>query len=329
MMKMKSGWVLLGVVLLGAPLVLQEPFYQRMITLVLLSAISASAWNLVGGYALQISIGHAVFFGVGAYTPLVFYQHWGLVPLAGIPVALLISVAVAVVVGTPTFRLRGHYFAMTTLAVAELVRIVVTNWNFVGGAVGQMGPAVPRTMWDLTFRSSVPYYYLFLGVLAVLLGLTYWLSLNRMGYYLRAIGSDERAARSLGVPVLRYKLIAFMLSAGFTSLAGSLYALMVGFIDPTSGFGILISVEIVITAALGGAGTLLGPLLGAVILVPLQTMTNSIFGGGGTGLTYILYGGIIIVIARFEPGGLLQIWRRLQFRRAQGTVQREEVGRAA
>ena len=192
---MKRGWLLLAVILLGAPLVVQGPFYQRMITLVLLSAISASAWNLVGGYALQISIGHAVFFGIGAYTPLVFYQHWGYVPLAGIPVGLLISVAVAVVIGTPTFRLQGHYFAMATIAVAELVRIVVTNWKFVGGAVGQMGPAVPRTVWDLTFRSSLPYYYIYLGVLAVLLGLTYWISRGRMGYYLRAIGADEREVK--------------------------------------------------------------------------------------------------------------------------------------
>ena len=113
------------------------------------------------------------------------------------------------------------------------------------------------------------------------------------------------------MPVRRYKLYALMLSAAFTSLAGSLYALMVGFIDPDSGFGILVSVEMIITAALGGIGTLLGPLLGAAILVPLRTATNSLFGGGGSGLTYILYGGIILVLARFEPGGLLELWRRI------------------
>jgi branched-chain amino acid transport system permease protein len=131
-----------------------------------------------------------------------------------------------------------------------------------------------------------------------------------MGYYWRAIRAGERPARSLGVPVRRYKLYALLLSAAFTSLAGSLYSLMVGFIDPESGFGILRSVEMIIIAALGGAGTLFGPLLGAVILIPLQTGTNSLFGGGGSGLTYILYGGIIVVLARFEPGGLLDLWRR-------------------
>jgi branched-chain amino acid transport system permease protein len=134
---------------------------------------------------------------------------------------------------------------------------------------------------------------------------------SRFGYYLRAIKTRERAARSLGVPVLQMKIKALVLSAIFTSIAGSLYSLKTGFIDPESGFGILVSVQMVIIAAIGGAGTLYGPLLGAAILIPLQTATNTWFGGGGSGLTYILYGGIIVVIARFEPGGLLDLWDRL------------------
>src|SRR6266478_4167193 len=223
-------------------------------------------------------------------------------------IGMIVSILIAVVIGMPTFRLQGHYFSMATIAVAELIRIVVSNWDFVGAAVGMMGPAVSRTVLDLSFRSAVPYYYIFLAVLAVVLGLTWFLERGRMGYYWRAIRAGERAARSLGVPVRRYKLYALMLSAAFTSLAGSLYALMVGFVDPESGFGILVSVEMIITAALGGIGTLLGPLLGAVILIPLQTATNTWFGGSGSGLTYIIYGAIIVLIARFEPGGLLELW---------------------
>jgi branched-chain amino acid transport system permease protein len=197
---------------------------------------------------------------------------------------------------------------MATIAVAELIRIAVGNWDLLGAAIGMMGPATPRGWWDLTFRSAVPYYYIFLGVLAVLLFTTWQMQRSRFGYYLRAIRAGERAARSLGVPVSRYKLFALMLSAAFTSVAGSLYVIKTGFIDPESGIGILVSVQMIITAALGGAGTLLGPLLGAVILVPLQTYLNSTFGGGGSGLTYIVYGGIIMLIARFEPGGLLELW---------------------
>ena len=298
--------------LLVYPLVFTGAFYERMGADLLLAAIAASAWNIVGGYAGQISVGHAMFFGAGAYAPLLVYTHWQLPPLVGVPVGILASLVIAVVIGMPSFRLRGHYFSMATIAAAELLRIVVSNWDFVGAAIGLMGPAVPRTVFDLSFRSAVPYYYLFLAVLAVLLTTTWILERGRMGYYWRAIQAGERAARSLGVPARRYKLYALMLSAAFTSLAGSLYALMVGFVDPESGFGILVSVEMIITAALGGVGTLFGPLLGAIILVPLKTATNTAFGGGGSGLTYILYGGIILLLSRFEPGGLLELWHRIK-----------------
>jgi branched-chain amino acid transport system permease protein len=308
----RQGWALIAIVavLLAYPWIFTGAFMERLGALVLLSAIGASAWNILGGYAGQISVGHAVFFGIGAYMPLLFYKLWQAPPLLGVPAAILLSLVVAVLIGFPTFRLVGHYFSMATIAVAELVRIVVSNWDFVGAAIGLMGPATSRTLLDLSFKSSVPYYYIFLGVLALVLGATWHLARSRMGYYLRAIKAGERAARSLGVPVRRYKLFALLLSAGFTAVAGSLYALMVGFVDPESGFGILVSVDMIIVAALGGAGTLFGPLLGAVILVPLREFTNSAFGGSGSGLTYILFGGIIMLVSRFEPGGLMEIGRR-------------------
>ena len=293
------------------PLLITGDFYERMAAEVLLAAIGASAWNILGGYAGQISVGHAMFFGVGAYLPLLAYTKLQLPPLAGVPAGIAVSLLIAALIGRPSFRLQGHYFSMATIAVAELVRLVVSNWDYVGAAVGMMGPPVPRTVLDLSFRSPVPYYYIFLAVLALLLLLTWHLQRSRMGFYWRAIRGGERPAKSLGVPVSRYKLYALLLSAGFTSLAGSLYALMVGFIDPESGFGILRSVDLIITAALGGAGTLFGPLIGAMILVPLQVTTNSLFGGGGSGLTYILYGGIIVLLSRFEPGGLVDMARRL------------------
>jgi branched-chain amino acid transport system permease protein len=220
----------------------------------------------------------------------------------------------AVAIGIPSFRLQGHYFSMATIAVAELVRLVVGNWDLLGAAIGIQGPASPRGWWDLIFRSSVPYYYIFLAVLALTLALTYAMERSRFGYYLRAIRAGERAARSLGVPVRRTKLKALMLSAALTAAAGSLYAFKVGFVNPESGLGILVSVQMIIIAALGGAGTLYGPLIGALILIPLQSATNTWFGGGGSGLTFILYGGIIVILARFEPGGLLELWRRIAAR---------------
>ena len=303
--------LLLAGLLLLYPLVFTGAFYRDIGVTFLLAAISASAWNIVGGYAGQVSVGHAMFFGLGAYAPLLFYNLWGWPPLAGIPVGILLAVALAFVIGTPTFRLTGHYFSMATIAVAELIRIFTGTWTFVGAAIGLQGPATGRGWWDLTFRGELPYYYIFLAVLGALLAVTAALERRRFGFYLRAIKASERAARSLGVPVRQTKLQALALSAAFTAVAGSLYVVKTGFIDPDSGFGILVSVQMVIVAALGGAGTLFGPLIGALILIPLQTTTNSLFGGGGSGLTYILYGGIIVIIARFEPGGVIDLWHRV------------------
>jgi branched-chain amino acid transport system permease protein len=307
--QLRVGLVAAG--LLAYPLVFADPFYRDIGVTFLLAALSASAWNIVGGYAGQVSVGHSMFFGLGAYTPALVYTLWGWPPLAGIPLGIILAVALAVLIGVPTFRLSGHYFSMATIAVAELIRIFFGTWGLVGAAIGLQGPATARGWWDLTFRSEVPYYYIFLAVLGVLLWLTAAVERRRFGFYLRAIKAGERAARSLGVPVRRTKLQALALSAAFTAVAGSLYVIKTGFIDPDSGFGILISVQMVIVAALGGAGTLFGPLVGALILVPLQTATNTWFGGGGSGLTYILYGGIIVLIARFEPGGLFDLWQRV------------------
>jgi branched-chain amino acid transport system permease protein len=284
--------------------------YQRLGALVLLAAIGASAWNIVGGYAGQVSVGHAVFFGIGAYASVTAFAHAGLPPILGAPVGMLLSVVLAAVIGVPTLRLSGHYFSMATIAVGELVRVLSSTSEWLGGAQGLGGPPMPRTVFDLSFLSALPYYYIFLAVLAGVLGLTWWIERGRMGFYLRAIKDSERAARSLGVSAGRYKLYAYMLSAAFTSLAGSLYLCMFGFVDPESGFGILISVKMLVMAALGGAGQLFGPLVGALILVPLEETSNSLLGGQGAGITFVVYGAIIVIIARFLPNGLLSLFER-------------------
>jgi branched-chain amino acid transport system permease protein len=288
-------WGALAVLVLAYPLLTaHSAVYQRLGALVLLAAIGASAWNIVGGYAGQVSVGHAVFFGFGAYSAVVVYTHLGWPPIAGAPLGMALSVLLAAVIGVPTLRLSGHYFSMATIAVGELIRVLSSTSEFLGGAQGLGGPAIPRTMMDLSFLSAAPFYYIFLGVLAVVLGVTWWIEHSRMGFYLRAIKDSERAARSLGVSSGKYKL----------------YLCMFGFVDPESGFGILISVKMVVMAALGGAGQLFGPLVGALILVPLEELSNSLLGGRGAGLTFVVYGAIIVIIARFLPSGLLSLLER-------------------
>src|SRR5580693_322204 len=293
------------------PLLFSTPFQQRLGAPVLLYAIAASAWNIVGGYAGQVSVGHVVFFGCGAYAAMGAYAHFALSPLVGIPAGIVLAVAISAVIGVPTLRLSGHYFSMATIAVAELCRLVVTNTDYLGAGVGLSGPTVPRNVFDLSFISALPYYYLFLIVLLITLGITWRMANSRMGFYLRAIKDSERAARSLGAPAARTKLYAYMLSAALTSVAGALYAMMFGFVDPESGLGLLISVKILIMAALGGAGLLFGPLVGAAILVPLEEISNNKFGGQGAGLTFVVYGAIIMLIARFQPGGILTLIKRI------------------
>jgi branched-chain amino acid transport system permease protein len=275
--------IVAALVLAYPVLTMEFPVYQRLGALVLLAAIGASAWNIVGGYAGQVSVGHAVFFGFGAYASVVVYTHLGWPPIAGAPLGMALSVGLASIIGVPTLRLSGHYFSMATIAVAELVRVLSSTSDFLGGAQGLGGPALPRSVMDLSFLSAMPYYYIFLVVLAFILWLTWTIERGRMGFYLRAIKDSERAARSLGVSAGRYKLYAYMLSGAFTSLAGSLYLCMFGFVDPESGFGILISVKMLVMAALGGAGQLFGPLVGALILVPLEELSNSYLGGRGGG----------------------------------------------
>ena len=236
----RAALIAVAILLVIAPVLTGNPFYQRIAALAVLAAISASAWNVIGGYAGQVSFGHAVYFGIGAYAALLPFTKLGWPPIAGAPLGVLASFALSVIIGRPTFRLRGHYFSMATIAIAQLAEVLVTNWSFAGGAIGLMGPATPRSTIDLLFRSALPYYALFLVVLAALLAVTWWMQRSRMGFYLRALGSGERAAESLGVPIRRYKLYALLISGAFTSLAGSLYAVMVGFIDTNSGFGILV-----------------------------------------------------------------------------------------
>ena len=250
-----------------------------------------------------------MFFGIGAYSAVLGYHYLKLPPIAGVPIGMAVSVAVAALIGVPTLRLSGHYFSMATIAVAELARLLTTTSDFLGGAQGLTGPTVPRTVMDLSFTSAAPYHYLFLAVLVAILALTWKIENSRMGFYLRAIKDSERAARSLGVAAGRYKLYAYMLSAALTALAGGLYFTMFGFVDPESGLGILISVKMLIMAALGGAGLLLGPLVGALILVPLEEISNSLLGGKGAGLTFVVYGAIIVIIARFLPSGILALFK--------------------
>jgi len=298
--------------LLAFPLIFTLPFPRHVMIMIFLYAMLAQAWNLLAGYCGQISLGHAVFFGTGAYTSTVLVKELGLTPWAGMLAGAVLAVAVSQVIGYPVFRLRGHYFAIATIAVGEIVQTLVINWDWVGGARGLFVPIKrPDSFVNFQFhQSKQTYYYIALGLLGLALWLTRHVDRSRAGYYFRAIREDQDAAASLGIPVAREKHRAMALSAGLTALGGTFYAQYVLFIDPESVFPLSLSILICLVAVLGGVGTLWGPLVGAAILVPLSEGTRVYFGGTGKAIDLLIYGGLIVLVSVIQPGGIMALWHR-------------------
>jgi branched-chain amino acid transport system permease protein len=311
---MKIALGILVAAVLAFPFVFRGPYPQHLAILVMLSALLGTAWNLLGGFAGQVSLGQATFFGAGAYTSTLLAQHAGLSPWVGMIAGALLAAALALAIGYPCFRLSGHYFAIATIAIGEIAGIAVTNWDFAGGAVGLFLPVGTAGFASFQFhRSKLGYYFVLAAMLFATLALSAWLRRGRAGYYWRAIREDQAAARSVGVPALRFKQIAIALSAALTACAGTFYAQYVLFIDPGSVLPLSLSIQICLVAVLGGVGTVMGPLLGALVLIPLSEATRVLLGGSGRSLDLVVYGLLIMLISAFEPAGLLGIARRLGF----------------
>lgn len=283
--------------------------------LVLMIAQAGVAWNILGGYAGQVSLGHAAFYGIGAYTSTQLLLVFGLSPWFGMLAGGVVAVLFALAIGWPCFRLKGHYFAMATIAIAEILQIVVTNWDWLGGAVGLSLP-VAETGWrGLVFnKSKVPYYYIILGLLLLTLGVSWLIERSFLGYYFRAIKDEPDAARSVGIDLTRYKLVAITASSFLTALGGTFYAQKELFIDPGSTMSTSLSIKIALVAILGGVGSLGGPVAGAVILTAIEETTRAMFGGTGRGTDLIIYALLIILVAVFYPSGVAGWWRDLEHR---------------
>ncbi len=290
---------------LAYPFVLGSPNAINIGVLVLLYAALGTAWNILGGYAGQVSFGHAVFFGTGAYTSTLLLQHLGLTPWIGMLAGALVAAGLALAVGYPTFRLAGHYFAIATIVVGEIAHTLVRSSDVVGGARGLFLPILPTALINYQFQETrLPYYFVALGLYVVSLAVTLLIERRRMGYYLRAIREDQAAARSVGVSVPRYKLAAGAVSAALTALCGTFYAQYVLFIDADSVFPLSLSILIALVAILGGAGRAYGPFLGACVLIPLSELTRNQFGGTGRGADLVIYGALIVLVSVAQPGGL-------------------------
>lgn len=294
------------VALAAFPFAVRDPYTQQIVVMALMYGALGASWNLVGGFLGRVSFGHAVFLGAGAYTTLLLLQMLKLSPWLGIPLGGLVAAAVAFIVGRPTLRLTGHYFAMATIALLSVAQLLMTNWSWAGGATGIEAP-IADSAWLLLFRSKAPYYWIAFGLAILTFWATVALARSRTGYYWRAINGDEAAARSLGVPAERYKMLAFVLSAALTGVWGGFYAIYIGFIDPDSAFSLTLSIQIVLVAILGGVGTLVGPWLGAALLIPLAEGMRVAMGSSGHGFDLLLYGLAIVLVSLFLPKGLITL----------------------
>jgi branched-chain amino acid transport system permease protein len=293
-----------ALVVLGIAATVRSGVTLTFVMMALYAALLAQAWNILGGYGGQFSFGNAVFFGTGAYMQVLAQLSWGLNAWLALALAVAAAAAVGLAIGVISFRygLKGSYFALVTLAFAEVFRIGALSLGFTGGGVGLMLP-LHESVARLQFGSRQGYVLLIGGFMVAALGVTAWLRHSRYGAWLQAVRDNEDAARAVGVDVARVKLVAIVLAGGFTGAAGAFYVQVFQYIDPAIGFGAQVSVEALVGAIVGGIGTLWGPLVGALVLHALAEATRNLF-GQLPGLNMVIYGSVLVAIVVFVPRGL-------------------------
>ncbi|MBN9463427.1 MAG: branched-chain amino acid ABC transporter permease [Burkholderiales bacterium] len=312
----------LAVVLLALPLALDRYLLSVMI-LILYFAFVGQAWNVMMGFCGQLSLGHALFVGLGAYTAAALYQHFGIIPWVGMVAAVAVCVAAASFMGWLAFRfgIGGTYFALLTIAFAEFTRIGFDHFGWVGGSGGFFLKVIQQDRVDLVNLRGNPvlFYYFALALAALAFLLSAWLLRGRLGFYFRAIRDNEEGARAAGVDVFRYKMYAVQISAGMTALAGVFFAFYYNNLFPEQIFHISRSIEIILAPIIGGIGTLFGPVLGAAVLTVLSEGINQALSMAGheiPGVKQILYGIALGAAIMFMPNGIWPvIARRLGFAR--------------
>jgi len=319
----RTALLLLLAALLVLPLALDRYLLSVMI-LILYFAYVGQAWNIMMGFCGQLSLGHALYVGLGAYTAAALYQHFGIIPWVGMAAAVIVCVIAATIIGWLAFRfgIGGTYFALLTIAFAEFTRIGFDHFDWVGGSGGFFLKVVQQERFDLLNLRGHPLMFYYLALALAVLGfvLSAWLLRGRPGFYFRAIRDNEEAARAAGVNTFRYKMFAIQVSAGMTALAGVFFAFFYNNLFPEQIFNIGRSIEIILAPIIGGVGTLFGPVLGAAVLTLLSEGINEALAATGheiPGAKQILYGIALGLSIMFMPHGIWPgIARRFGFARS-------------
>jgi len=310
MKKQYIALLIVGLFLLGFPAVVHSSYYQHLLIITFIWVIIGSSWNLLAGYTGQVSFGHAIFFGVGAYTAGILATKLGISAWWGMLLGGFVSMAIALFVGWVCFRLRGPYFALATLAGGEIFRLIATNWeSLTDGMVG--------ILIITTFKSKLPYYYLSLGLAAACIFAIHLIMKSKWGYYFVSIREDQDAAESLGINTSLYKNISLLVSAFFTGLAGAFYMNYMGFIDPEVVFSLhYISIMAILVGIVGGVATIMGPAVGALVMVGLQeTFRSSFFGLAPSWVSQghaLVFGLLVIFVIMFLANGIVGDWGKIK-----------------
>lgn len=295
---------LVGIILV--PHLTNNRFLIDTLIFTFILVIMGVGWNVLGGYAGQISLGHAVMYGAGAYGTTLLYVQYEIPPVIGIWIACVLAAGIGIIIGAITFRLKHHYFAMGTLVIALIARALMKRWQWIGGATGlQFPPGTYDSILSLTFTTKMPYYYLMGSAALLVIGLVFLIDKSKLGIYLKAINMDQELAENFGINVFKYKMYAMGISSAITGLAGGMYSIYVMFVTPDTVLDVFQNVDPIIVTLLGGVGTVLGPVIGAFIFVPVETYTRSFISGTNTGLGWVLFGIVIILLSIYRPGGIL------------------------
>jgi len=329
----KAAFIVVLLIAFGLPLVIRSATYLHILVLLFFYAYLTTSWNLVGGFAGVLPLGHAAFVGIGAYTSTILFLQYGISPWLGMLVGGVLATMAGILIGLPTFKMRGAYFALATIAFAEGFRVIVENIDFLGpfnvnGPRGLQIPPLNTGLGNFLFTGKEPYYYIILIMLIAVLVLTWIISRSKLGYYLNAGGEEPEAAMALGVNVARAKLIAMAMSSFLTAMAGTFYAQFTLYIHPKSIISLDLSFEIAFIALIGGRGSIAGPILGALLLRPVGDFSRIYFGDTLPGLHLIIFGLVLILVMNFQPRGLQEPLTRLYNRLVQRITQKTtgEIG---
>jgi branched-chain amino acid transport system permease protein len=303
------GHGLLLLIALAFPLLFSSPFMVNFGVLALFYAFIGQSWNIAGGFAGQLSFGHVVFFGAGAYASTIFQLRFGFSPWFGLPASAVAGALVGWVIAVLSFRagLKGSYFALITLAFAEVFRIVVNSVEVTGGGLGMLIP-MKQTAANFQFGDRRVFYFIILALTVASVLLALWLKASRFGARLAAIRENEDSARALGINTFAEKTKIMMISGAIAGIGGCFFAQYFLYIDPTIAFGVDKSVEMLLVSMIGGAGTVYGPLIGAVLLAAISEVTRAWF--TIQGLSLVLYGALLVVIIAYLPNGLIDLFKR-------------------